>query len=159
MRKLPVGVLSFGLLAMLSTQWLAAQPLEKGEVEVGGFAGLVAGAGTHANVGAGAAVGVADRVALTGEFSVIPAEANSYEFHAGVHYLIPQRRSDVVPYVAFGMGGIHSSGGGTNFFLNFGGGLRYYLGQGWGLRPEFKIFAGEDTFVRIAVGLFYQFGR
>ena len=73
-----------------------------------------------------------------------------------------------MPYVAASVGAIRASGrvtapglsvsmSGTEFAFGVGGGLRYYAGERWGIRPEVKIFASDETYVRVAIGVFYQF--
>ena len=94
-------------------------------------------------------------------------------FMVGAHYQFREARS-FIPYAGAAMGVLHGSGsvtstvGGTttetsfsssNFYVSFGGGARYYVNDRWGFKPEMMIFAGEDTFVRLAGGIFYQFGR
>ena len=94
-------------------------------------------------------------------------------FMAGAQYQFNSQRS-FVPYAGAALGLVHSSGdfesvvGGStqnisvtsnNFYVSFGGGARYYVKDRWGFKPEFMIFAGDDTFFRMGVGLFYQFGQ
>jgi hypothetical protein len=43
--------------------------------------------------------------------------------------------------------------------MSIGGGARYYVKDRWGFKPELMVFAGEDSFVRLGVGMFYQFGQ
>jgi hypothetical protein len=45
----------------------------------------------------------------------------------------------------------------NNFYVSFGGGARYYVKDSWGFKPEFMIFAGDNTFFRFGAGIFYQF--
>ena len=46
------------------------------------------------------------------------------------------------------------------FIGNWGIGARIHLSSNWGLRPEFKVVhCVGDTWVRTAVGVFYQFVR
>lgn len=178
------------MLLMVALTAGAADP-RPGTTQVTGYAGLITGIGTHSNAGIGVAYTASRRVALAAEFSYAPggrefiggqrfgveSETDSYEFHAGFHYLFPRRRARLIPYGAFGMGGIYTSASttivsgtlprqpmrvrasSTDFYVNVGGGLRYYLSEHWGLRPELKLFAGQETFVRLAVGVFYQFGE
>jgi hypothetical protein len=94
-------------------------------------------------------------------------------FMVGAHYQFRGSRS-FVPYAGAALGAVHGSGSFTStvggsttetsfsngdLYLSFGGGWRYYVNNRWGFKPEMMIFAGDDTFVRIAGGIFYQFGR
>ena len=136
----------------------------------------------------GVAYAGTERLLAVGEFSYIPggsqkisgvgfaakASAGAYDFNGGIHFQFPLKEPKAVPYVAAGVGALHSSGSATttvmgttastkasatDFYFNFGGGLRYYVSDRWGIRPELKIFAGDETFVRLAIGIFYQFGK
>jgi len=163
---------------------LLAQETEPGTAEVTGFAGFVSGIGTHGTIGGDLAYAHTKRLLLVGEFAFIPAgseaagvvkaSAKAYDFNGGIHYQFKIKEPKAVPYVAGGLGVLHSTGsvkvsgfGGafsqsasaTDFYLNFGGGLRYYISDHWGIRPELKIYAGDDTFMRLAIGIFYQFGK
>ena len=92
-------------------------------------------------------------------------------FMAGAQYQFGETRS-FVPYAGAALGVVHSSGdvestvGGSvqnvssssnNFYVSFGGGARYYVKDSWGFKPEFMIFAGDNTFFRFGAGIFYQF--
>jgi Outer membrane protein beta-barrel domain len=94
-------------------------------------------------------------------------------FMAGAQYQFRETRS-FVPYAGAALGIVDSSGGfegtigGSNqnvnssrsdFYVSFGGGARYYVKDSWGFKPEFMIFAGDNTFFRFGGGIFYQFGR
>ena len=94
-------------------------------------------------------------------------------FMAGAQYQFNSTRS-FVPYAGAAIGLVHSSGEfestvGTStqniytsendFYVSFGGGARYYVKDRWGFKPELMIFAGDDTYFRMGVGLFYQFGK
>jgi hypothetical protein len=61
--------------------------------------------------------------------------------------------------VISGSSNISASGSSTDFYASFSGGARYYVRDRWGFKPELTIFAGNDSFVRFAVGLFYQLRR
>jgi hypothetical protein len=165
-----------------------AADTEVGTAQVAGFGGLVAGIGTHGTVGGGLAYAATERLLAVGEFSYIPGgsekisgegfavkgSAKAYDFNGGIHFQFPLKEPKAVPYVAAGVGALHSSASvrttvmgttvstkasATDFYFNFGGGLRYYISDRWGIRPELKIFAGDETFVRLAIGIFYQFGK
>jgi len=165
-----------------------AADTEVGTAQVAGFGGLVAGIGTHGTVGGGVAYAGTERLLAVGEFSYIPggsqkisgvgfaakASARAYDFNGGIHFQFPLKEPKAVPYVAAGVGALHGSASptasvmgttvstkasATDFYFNFGGGLRYYVSDRWGIRPELKIFAGDETFVRLAIGIFYQFGK
>jgi hypothetical protein len=45
----------------------------------------------------------------------------------------------------------------TNFGFHTGGGFRYYVRETWGIRPELRIIVSNQTYVGVAVGIFYQF--
>jgi Outer membrane protein beta-barrel domain len=94
-------------------------------------------------------------------------------FMGGAQYQFSEKNA-FIPYAGVGLGLVHSSfsssstvNGQTtnldvssnNFYVNFGGGARYYMKDRWGIKPELMIFAGDDSFFRFSVGVFYQFGR
>ncbi|MEZ5402828.1 MAG: outer membrane beta-barrel protein [Bryobacteraceae bacterium] len=164
-----------------------AAGLEKGQTEAGAVAGIVSGIGTHGTIGVQAATGVTERIAAYGELSFIPggggnssfggvtstASARALNLNGGIHYQFGAH-GKAVPYAAAGLGVLRSSasyrssGAGvdirgsasaTNLYFNFGGGLRYYVKDNWGFRPELMIFAGDQTYVRLGVGIFYEFGK
>lgn len=176
------------MFAVGSTMSLQAAETEVGTAEVAGYGGLVAGIGTHGVLGGGLAYAVKPRLLAVGEFSYIPGggeqvsgpgyvvktSSRAYDFNGGIHFQFPLREPKAVPYVAAGLGALHGSASytgsalgqtysgkasSTDFYFNFGGGLRYYVSERWGLRPELKIFAGDETYVRLAIGIFYQFGK
>jgi hypothetical protein len=153
-----------------------------GTGEVTGFGGVVAGVGTHGVVGGGIHVTATKSLLIGGEFSYIPlgggsgeilgtryrANAKAYDFNGGAQYSFATSNPKVAPYVSGGLGIIHGSGsvagpgfsasaGSNDFMFHFGGGLRYFVKDNWGIRPELKVFAGSDTYVRLAIGLFYRF--
>ncbi len=179
-------VVLLGLLAGVVP--LVAADTEPGTPEVSAYGGVVAGIGTHWTGGGGLAYAVTARLLAVGEFSYIPGGGQKFEglgyatkwsaraldFNGGVHYELPLRDPKVVPYVGAGVGALHQSGSATvtvagitvsaeasatDLYFNFGGGLRYYVSDRWGMRPELKVFAGGETFMRLAVGIFYQFGK
>ena len=164
------------------------QELERGKVEATGLAGLVSGIGTHGSLAGTVGTAVTDHVFALGEFSYIPlgggtidafgfrsgGSAKAYGFNFGAQYLF--RKSGLVaPYAGAGLGLLHNSvnyssmvGGtittlsasGTDAYLSLGGGVRYYpREEGWGFKPEVMLFAGPNTYIRLGVGIFYQFGR
>jgi hypothetical protein len=159
--------------------------LEKGDVEATGQVGVVAGIGTHASYALSAGTAITDHVFLLGEFSYVPlgggriqafgfqagGSAKLYGFDFGGQYLFP-KSGNIAPYAGAGFQILHNSidfststGGnvsssGTDAYLSLGGGLRYYpssRSNRWGLKPELMLFAGPNTYVRIAGGIFYQF--
>jgi hypothetical protein len=164
------------------------QDMAEGQVEATGLVGIVTGNGTHGTVGVNAGKAVRERVFAYGEFFYVPGGGGSFEspgfeassssrgigFNAGAQYMFPTSGM-WKPYAGGGLGVVHGSvsfsttvGGvvinegrisNTDFFVNFGGGLRYYINDRWGFKPEVMIFAGGDTFVRLAGGLFYHFGK
>jgi hypothetical protein len=183
-----VIVAAFGLLGAAAAH---AQTMEKGQVEVTGQAGFVAGIGTHGSLAGKVGGAVNDRVFVFGELGWVPLGGAStsgttpggfFEFASsgriltfmgGAHYQFRESRS-FIPYAGGGLGVVHGSGsvtstvGGSttstsfsssNFYASLGGGARYYVTSRWGFKPEMMIFVGDDTFVRLAGGIFYQFGR
>jgi len=103
----------------------------------------------------------------------LSAGGNVFTFMGGAQYQFNETRS-FVPYAGLALGLVHASAdvdisaGGVNqsasvstdkFYVSFGGGARYYVKDRWGFKPEFMVFAGDDTFFRFGAGIFYQFGR
>jgi hypothetical protein len=121
-----------------------------------------------------------------------PAQTINYysmslsDFHGGVHIRLPIKESRFVPYLVFGVGGLHNGEqdnvnvtiattpnptpaktdipGGTNFAINGGGGIRYYIGGSgtFGLRAEAKIYHATSgpfegvNFGKVELGFFFQ---
>ena len=92
-------------------------------------------------------------------------------FMAGAQYQF-SAKSSFVPYAGLAMGVVYTSGdvqstvGGVtqsadfnrgDFYVSIGGGARYHIKDNWGFKPEFTIFAGDNTFFRFGAGVFYQF--
>jgi hypothetical protein len=165
------------------------QDTHQGQIEATGQLGFVAGIGTHVAVGGSVAGALNERVLVYGEFLYIPlgsstvnilgvnrdVSARAFNLDGGLQYQF-RKYGSMVPYAGVGLGLLHSSasipnnfsfqglnfstGGSSNdFYVNLGGGVRYYVTEQWGVRPEFTIFAGPNTFVRIGAGVFYQFGK
>ena len=101
----------------------------------------------------------------------IDSGGNLFSFMAGAQYQFNPQGS-IVPYAGAALGVVHSSGSfesnfngemqnisvsNNNFYVSFGGGARYYVKDRWGFKPEFMIFAGDDTYFRFGIGMFYQF--
>jgi hypothetical protein len=147
----------------------------------------VSGIDTHASFAASGGKAVTDRVFVLGEFGYIPlggasASGNGFavdtggrviSLMGGAQYQFNERNA-FVPYAGGALGLVRISGsssttsGGTTtsvdfssnkFYLGLTGGARYYVKDRWGFKPEFTIFAGDNTFFRFAAGMFYQFGR
>lgn len=107
------------------------------------------------------------------------------EFNGGIHYRLPVPESRFVPYLAGGVGAVHSlsseitqntictggctgsSGnvgtlsGGTAFEVAAGAGARLYLSEHFGFRGEFRFYhpfgvSGLGSFYRVSAGLFFQ---
>jgi opacity protein-like surface antigen len=91
----------------------------------------------------------------------------------GVQYQFKKTHS-LVPYGTAGLGLVRASGdvtqtvGGTtsqfnsssnNLYVSLGAGARYYVKTNWGFKPEITVFAGNDSFVRVGAGVFYQFSH
>jgi Outer membrane protein beta-barrel domain len=165
------------------------QDMRQGQIEATGQLGFVSGIGTHVAVGGSVAGALNERVLVLGEFLYIPlgsstvnvlgvnrdVSARAFNLDGGLQYQF-RKYGSMVPYAGVGLGLLHSSasipnnfsfqglnfstGGSSNdFYVNLGGGVRYYVTEQWGVRPEFTIFAGPNTFVRIGAGVFYQFGK
>ena len=158
------------------------------KMEVTGHLGLVSGIGSHGSFGGSFGAPVADHVIVSGDLSYIPlgggsvtmfgsttsTSAKACNFNGNLQYEFKRARA-TVPYAEAGLGFLHSSfstssnlvgagslnaqGSSTNLYFNAGGGLRYYVKDNWGFRPEFLIFAGSNTYIRFAAGIFYQFGE
>jgi hypothetical protein len=148
----------------------------------------VSGIGSHGSFGGSLGIPVTDHLILSGDLSYIPlggasltvlgstmsSSAKAFNFNGNLQYQFKPTRA-VVPYAGAGLGFLHSSfdtssstvgagsfsatGSSTDLYFNTGGGLRYYVKERWGFRPEFMIFAGSNTYVRFAGGIFYQFGE
>jgi opacity protein-like surface antigen len=163
------------------------QDMARGQVEATGQLGLVGGIGTHASIGGSLGYAYTERIFLQGELSYIPlgggsvsilnvetsGSAKAINFNASAYYLFPTSGM-VAPYAGGGLGitrtsaNVSTTAGGVNFsadssatdlYVNFGGGLRYHMNDRWGFKPELMIFAGSETYIRVAAGVFYQFGR
>jgi len=165
------------------------QDMETGQVEATGQIGFVSGIGTHGAFGGSIGAALNKHVLAYGEFLYIPlgsstvrilgvdrdVSAKAFNFDGGLQYQF-RKYGSMVPYGNVGLGFLHSTasvsntfslqgfnfntGGSSNdFYANLGGGVRYYMTEQWGFRPEFTIFAGSNTFVRIGAGVFYEFGK
>jgi hypothetical protein len=162
------------------------QEMTRGQVEVAGQLGLVGGIGTHASIGGSAGAAYSERVFIQGELSYIPLGGGSVDilgvetegsskainFNVTGQYLFPAQ-NQILPYAGAGLGILRSSAsvsttgpGGIDFssetsntdvYFNFGGGIRYYYRDRWGFKPELMIFAGSETYVRVAAGVFFMF--
>jgi Outer membrane protein beta-barrel domain len=146
-------------------------------------------AGSHGAFGGSIGAPVSDRLMLSGDLSYIPlggssvtffgsttsASAKAINFNGNLQYQF-KRTNDVVPYAGAGLGFLRSSfhsssdglglgpievsGSSTDVYFNMGGGFRYFVkGKRWGFRPELMIFAGSNTYVRFAGGIFYKIGE
>jgi hypothetical protein len=111
-------------------------------------------------------------------FSTLPAaldfKAGLLEMTGGIQYQIPLRYSRVAPFVEAAIGAARSSISikdspfsildlnFSNYHLteNFGVGARIYISDKWGVRPEIKVVhIPNETWVRFAGGIFFQFNR
>ncbi len=162
---------------------------EPRQMEANAQVGIVSGIGTHGSFGGGLGVALNPRFLGYGEFSYIPlgsasnslpafglqagGSARAFNFNVGGQYRF-SRSGEMEPYAGAGLGVLHASsnystsfggmtisgeGSSNDLYFNVGGGLRYFANDRWGLRPEFMIFAGSNTYVRIGAGIFYHFGR
>ena len=155
-------------------------------LEVTGHLGMVTGIGSHGSFGGSVGGPVTDRLLLSGDLSYIPlgggsvtmfgstttTSSRAFNFNGNLQYQFDAKRA-VVPYAGAGLGFLHSSfsvsrsgagsftagGSSTDLYFNAGGGFRYYVKERWGFKPEFMMFAGPNTYVRFAGGMFYQFGE
>jgi outer membrane protein with beta-barrel domain len=164
------------------------QNIVPGNMEVTGHLGVVGGIGSHGSFGGSLGAPVTDRLILAGDLSYIPlgggsvtvlgatmrSSARAFNFNGNLQYQFNPYHA-VVPYAGAGLGFLHSSfntsssgvggsslnvqGSSTDLYFNTGGGFRYYVKERWGFKPEFMIFAGSNTYVRFAGGIFYQFGE
>jgi OOP family OmpA-OmpF porin len=80
-----------------------------------------------------------------------------------LHHFFPQ--SPLVPYLAAGMGGLHTNPdeGSTDldFMVNWGGGLKYFFAKNVALRADVRhIYEVDDDFNNLLIngGLVIQFG-
>jgi hypothetical protein len=106
---------------------------------------------------------------VTAQGSTTSAGARAFNFNGTLQYQFKQIHT-AIPYAGAGLGFLHSSfetsgpsftvsGSSTDLYFNIGGGLRYFVNERWGFKPEFMIFAGPSTYVRLAGGIFYRFGE
>lgn len=153
-----------------------AQEVNKGDVEVMGFAGGVTDGG-GATFGGGAHYALSPRLLVAAEagyltgsddFSGFGADVDSYgfSFDMNLHYLFPQTNTPkFTPYLLAGVGylrakatatisGMEFDATASDAGLNIGGGGRWQVGSRWGLKPEIKILIADDTSVRFAVGIY-----
>ena len=180
-------IATFGLFVMTGLGY--GQDMEKGQIEATGQVGFVSGIGTHGAFGGSVGGALSEHVLAFGEFLYLPLGSGTvsilgvnqrvsqrgFNFDGGLQYQF-RKYGSMVPYAGVGLGLLHTSlsspgsfsfqgfnfnaGGSSNdFYVNLGGGVRYYMTEQWGFRPEFTIFAGSNTFVRIGAGAFYQFGK
>jgi outer membrane protein W len=100
-------------------------------------------------------------------------ESAMYDLNGGVKIRFPgSSRSYVVPFLGLGVGllrfssDLASSGfsgntdvrTGTNYLAGtVSGGVMYYITKHVGLQPEVKGYLSHRNFVRVTVGVFYQF--
>lgn len=177
-------VLSLAGCVLLGVSSLQAQDngLQAGDSEVTPFVGLSDGEGT---LGVSYGKALSDKLFIQGEFSyialgssssVLPGgsfdiSAKALNFNGTVQYNFTnafKNNSKFVPYAGAGLGvtrtsvssdvpGFSASASDTSLMFNIGGGLRYYVKPNWGLRPELMLFAGDGSYARFAVGLFFQF--
>ena len=163
------------------------QGIVPGNVEVTGHLGLVSGIGSHGSFGGSVGTPITDHMILSGDLSYIPmggssvsingstsnSSAKAFNFNGTLQYQFKQVQA-ITPYAGAGLGFLHSSfssssnltgapfivqGSSTDMYFNIGGGFRYYVNGRWGFRPELMIFAGSNTYVRVAGGVFYKFGE
>ena len=182
---IPGRVLAITVFVMVMS---VASSYGQGSTEVTGHLGIVGGMGSHASLGGSLGVPVTDNLSLHGDFSYIPmgrdsvtmfgtttsASASALNFNGTLQYQFKATGS-AIPYAGVGLGFLRSSfntssnfpgltsfsasGSSTDLYLNVGGGLRYFVNGRWGFKPELMIFAGPNTYVRLAGGIFYRFGE
>jgi hypothetical protein len=187
--KLKILVMPGRLCVMIAVVLaMSAASYGQGSMEVTGNVGVVGGMGSHASFGGSIGAPITDRLILSGDFFYIPmgssrvtvggattrSSASAFDLNGNLQYQFNPSHS-VVPYAGAGIGFLRSSvevsntnpppgtisisASSTNAYFSFGGGLRHYVKPNWGFRPEFMFFAGSNTFVRFAGGIFYQFGE
>ena len=179
---------TLGRLCVMIALVAAMSVASYGQAEVTGNVGVVGGIGSHASLGGSIGTPMTDRLVLSGDFFYIPmgsstvtvgtattnTSASAFNFNGNLQYQFKPEHS-VTPYAGAGIGFLRSSAevstnnplpntirikaSSTDAYFNFGGGFRYYVKKNWGFRPEFMFFAGSNTFVRFAGGIFYQFGE
>jgi opacity protein-like surface antigen len=180
-------IATVGLLVITGVGY--GQDMHQGQIEATGQIGFVSGIGTHGAFGGSVGGALNERVLVYGEFLYIPlgsstvnvlgvnrsVSARAFNLDGGLQYQF-RKYGSMVPYAGVGLGLLHSvadisssfslqglnfstGGSSTDFYVNLGGGVRYYVTERWGVRPEFTIFAGPNTFVRIGAGVFYEFGK
>jgi hypothetical protein len=115
-------------------------------------------------------------LSFSGISSITSLEYNAslLEVTAGAEYNVPLRNSKIIPFAGLSFGLARSKlalkdstfnildvdVSDNHFTANFGGGARVYLSSNWGLRPELRIVhIPNETFVRLAAGVFVQFGK
>jgi opacity protein-like surface antigen len=157
---------------------------ERPPVEAIGYAAIIAKHGAHGTLGGALAYPLNSRLAVVGELGYLPGASASTNFGgelvrssghafdggAAVRYLFPLKDPKLTPYAIGGLGFVRSSASvrGLGFSgsasltevgINLGGGLRYQAGRNWGIQPELTMFLGGDSFTRLGVGIYYQFGK
>jgi Outer membrane protein beta-barrel domain len=158
----------------------------QGNMEVTGHLGIVSGIGSHGSFGGSLGIPVTNNLILSGDLSYIPmgggsvtaggsttsSGARAFNFNGTLQYLFKETHA-IGPYAGAGLGFLHSSfdsssnvspsfnvaGSSTDLYFNIGGGFRYFVNDRWGFRPEFMVFAGPNTYVRLEGGIFYRFGE
>jgi hypothetical protein len=174
--------------AMIASVASYGQGIVPGNVEVTGHLGIVSGIGSHGSFGGSIGTPISDHVILSGDLSYIPmggssvsingtsanSSAKAFNFNGNLQYQFKTALA-ITPYAGAGLGFLHSSfssssnltgaapfslqSSSTDMYFNVGGGFRYYVNERWGFRPELMIFAGSNTYVRVAAGVFYKFGE
>jgi hypothetical protein len=163
-----------------------AAEMGAGTTEISGVAGLATRLG-GTKLGAGGTVGKAltEKLFLVGDMSYIPlgdydsgpfgvqSSGRLFGINGGIQYHFAGTET-LSPFVTGGLGiwrssasasgsfggvDFNQSAASTDLFLNFGGGVRYYVSKRWGVRPELIISTGNGTFLRLGMGVFYQFGK
>lgn len=179
-------ITTFVVVASVASSY--GQGFTPGNMEVTGHLGIVSGIGSHGSFGGSLGVPLSDNFILAGDLSYIPmggdsvtaggstmnSGARAFNFNGTLQYQFKQTHA-FVPYAGAGLGFLHSSfdasstapgsgsfsvaGSSTDLYFNVGGGARYFVNERWGFRPEFMVFAGPNTYVRLAGGIFYRFGE
>lgn len=179
----------------------SAPVVRSGSYEVGGFIGFSFGTGTlRSMAGGNVTYALTKRILPYFEYTRFPAATSERrtqfrsipgfrqplniiyripidDIHAGVHYRLPIRESNIVPYLVAGAGVIrapqrdfsvtlegipfgYTSPRSVDFAVNAGAGLRYYVSQRFGFRLEAKAYkpAGQfpEPFGKIEAGFFLQ---
>lgn len=128
-----------------------------------GYLGFVHAGGNAFLFGTTDTFNVNKNFAVFGDLGIGVNSGTAEFFDGGVMYNVNEMKSGkytVVPYVLFGVGGVHAQGV-TAFMMPLGGGLRVYLGKNWGVAPDIRgvIVPAGGSGVAITGQIFYDWGK